>query len=120
MLLSAFALSYLGMMLLCLGMNRHRSELLRADRRVPAAVILRSLAAVCFGIALWLCITSQGGEIGAVIWLCLVMLAGVLLALLLAWRALGAATDAAAGRRRGVVGPLVVTTGAAAGKKRPA
>ena len=85
--LSAFALSYLGMMLLCLGMNRHRSELLRADRRVPAAVILRSLAAVCFGIALWLCITSQGGEIGAVIWLCLVMLAGVLLALLLAWRA---------------------------------
>ena len=70
MLLSAFALSYLGMMLLCLGMNRHRSELLRADRRVPAAVILRSMAAVCFGIALWLCIASQGGEIGAVIWLC--------------------------------------------------
>ncbi|OWG36741.1 hypothetical protein CAQ69_19215 [Stutzerimonas stutzeri] len=87
MLLSAFALSYLGMMLLCLGMNRHRSELLRADRRVPSAMIPRSLAAVCFGIALWLCIASQGGEIGAVIWLCLVMLAGVLLALLLAWRA---------------------------------
>lgn len=34
-------------------------------------------------------------------------------------RALGAATDAAASRRRGVVGPLVVTTVAAAGKKGP-
>ncbi|MCQ4247371.1 DUF3325 domain-containing protein [Stutzerimonas decontaminans] len=87
MLLSAFALSYLGMTLLCLGLNRHRSELLRADRRVPAVMTLRSLAAACFGGALWLCVASLGGEIGAVVWLCLVMLAGVMLSLLLAWRA---------------------------------
>lgn len=86
MLLLAFALTYLGMTLLCLGMSRHRSELLRADRRLPGAAVLRSLAAGCFGVALWLCIAGQGGEVGTVVWLCLVMLAGVMLALLLAWQ----------------------------------
>ncbi len=85
-LLLAFALAYLGMALLCLTMNRHRGVLLRAGTRLPGAVILRLLAAGCFGIALWLGIASQGGEIGAVVWLCLVMLSGLLLVLLLAWR----------------------------------
>lgn len=87
MLLSAFALSYLGMVLLCLGMHRHRGELLRANRHVPAVMLMRALAAACFGAALWASVASLGGEIGAVVWLCLVMLAGVALALLLAWRA---------------------------------
>ncbi|PKL98531.1 MAG: DUF3325 domain-containing protein [Gammaproteobacteria bacterium HGW-Gammaproteobacteria-9] len=86
-LLLAFALAYLGMALLCLTMNRHRGVLLRAGTRLPGAMILRLLAAGCFGIALWLGIASQGGEIGAVVWLCLVMLSGLLLVLLLAWRA---------------------------------
>lgn len=44
------------------------------------------LASGLFGIALWLCINNQGGEIGTVLWFCLLMLAGVLLVLLLAWR----------------------------------
>lgn len=86
MLLLAFALAYLGMTLLCLTMNRHRGALLRADTRLPSPVIIRSLAVGCFGFALWLGVNSQGGEIGTVIWLCLVMLSGLLLVLLLAWR----------------------------------
>jgi len=85
-LLLALALAYLGMTLLCLTMNRHRGVLLHADTRLPGAAVIRTLAAGCFGFALWLCINSQGGEIGTVIWLCLVMLAGLLLVLLLAWR----------------------------------
>ncbi|EMD99492.1 MULTISPECIES: DUF3325 family protein [Stutzerimonas stutzeri subgroup] len=86
MLLLAFALAYLGMTLLCLSMNRHRGALLRADTRLPGPAIIRSLAVGCFGFALWLGINSQGGEIGTVVWLCLVMLSGLLLVLLLAWR----------------------------------
>ncbi len=86
MLLLAFALAYLGMTLLCLTMNRHRGALLRADTCLPGPAIIRSLAFGCFGFALCLGVNSQGGEIGTVIWLCLVMLSGLLLVLLLAWR----------------------------------
>ncbi|TLX53600.1 DUF3325 domain-containing protein [Stutzerimonas nosocomialis] len=85
-LLLAFAAAYLAMTLLCLTMSRHRGALLRADTRLPGKPVLRLLAAGCFGFALWLCVNSQGGEIGTVVWLCLVMLAGMLLVLLLAWR----------------------------------
>jgi sterol desaturase/sphingolipid hydroxylase (fatty acid hydroxylase superfamily) len=86
-LILAFALAYLGMVLLCLTMNRHRGVLLRADACLPGATILRLLAAGCFGIALWQGIASQGGEIGTVVWFGLVMLSALLLVLLLAWRA---------------------------------
>ena len=73
------ALSYLGMLLLCLTMNRHRAALLRGDLRLPTTSVMRLLAMGCFGFAGWLCIGSQGAEIGTVVWLCLTMLAGVLL-----------------------------------------
>ena len=87
MSLLAFALSYLGMLLLCLTMNRHRAALLRGDLQLPTTPVMRLLAIGCFGFAGWLCIGSQGAEIGTVVWLCLTMLAGVLLALLQAWQA---------------------------------
>jgi len=80
MSLLAFALSYLGMLLLCLTMNRHRAALLRGDLRLPTTPVMRLLAMGCFGFAGWLCIGSQDAEIGTVVWLCLTMLAGVLLA----------------------------------------
>lgn len=86
MLILAFALAYLGMTLLCLTLNRHRTELLRADTWLPGAAVMRLLAVGCFGFALWLCINGQGGEIGAVIWLCLVMLSGLLLVMVQAWQ----------------------------------
>lgn len=85
-LLLAFALNYLAMLLQCLTMNRHRGALLRVETRLPGKPVLYSLAVVCFGLALWLCLDSQGGEIGSVVWLGLLMLSGVLLVLLLAWR----------------------------------
>lgn len=85
-LLLAFALIYLAMILLCLNLPRHRGVLLRGDIRLPDRKLMWLLASSLFGIALWLCINNQGGEIGTVLWLCLVMLAGVLLVLILAWR----------------------------------
>lgn len=85
-MLLPFALTYLAMMLLCLTMSRHREALLRVDVRLPGKPVMRLLAAGCLALALGLCVNSQGGEIGTVGWLCLVMLAGVLLVLLLAWR----------------------------------
>ncbi|KRW57349.1 DUF3325 domain-containing protein [Stutzerimonas nitrititolerans] len=86
-LLLAFALNYLAMLLQCLTMSRHRGALLRDGARLPGKPVMRALAVVCFGLALWLCVDSQGREIGSVVWLCLLMLSGVLLVLLLAWRA---------------------------------
>lgn len=86
MLLLAFALAYLAMLLLCLGMSRHRGVLLQVETRLPAKAVMRLLAAACFGASLWFCIASQGGEVGAVLGFCLIMLSGILLVLLLAWR----------------------------------
>lgn len=86
MLILAFALSYLAMMLLCLTMSRHRGVLLRVDGRLPGKLVMRLLAIGFLSIALWLCVHGHGGEIGTVIWFCLVMLSGVSLVLLLAWR----------------------------------
>jgi len=84
-LLLAFALSYLAMLVLCLNRARHRGALLPANTRLPGRPAMWLLACCLFGVALWLCAQSQGGQIGVVVWLCLVMLAGVLLVLLLAW-----------------------------------
>lgn len=39
------------------------------------------------GLALVLCMEALGGEIGGVVWLCQLMLAGLLLVTLLAWKA---------------------------------
>lgn len=87
MLLLGFAFAYLGMTLLCLTMNRHRSVLWRAERRLPAAALMRLLASGCFVMALGLCVASEGGEVGTVVWFCLLMLSALQLVLLLAWRA---------------------------------
>ncbi|AHL74701.1 hypothetical protein CH92_06150 [Stutzerimonas stutzeri] len=85
MLLLAFALAYSAMMLLCLAMPRHRGLLL-PNTRLPSTPVIQCLAVGCFGFALWLCVYGQGGEVGTIVWLCLVMLSGVSLGLLLAWR----------------------------------
>lgn len=41
---------------------------------------------LAFGVGLVLAVSDQGGEIGTILWLCQVMLAGLLVAALLAWR----------------------------------
>lgn len=87
MLLLGFALSYLAMTALCLAMSRHHKLLLQGAPGSGRQRLLRVLAVIGVGLALMLCMDSLGGEIGGVVWLCQLMLAGLLLVALLAWRA---------------------------------
>lgn len=82
-----FALSYLALLALSLAMARHHQTLLQGAPSAARQRLLRGLALVGLILGLWLSIGQLGGEIGAVSWLCLLMLAGLLLVALLAWRA---------------------------------
>ncbi|HAV86917.1 DUF3325 domain-containing protein [Pseudomonas sp. S5(2021)] len=86
MWLLAFGLAYVAMVLLSLTLSRHRGALLSAERRVPGRLALQLQATVFLGLALWACVVRQGSEIGAVLWLGQIMLAGLLLAIVMAWR----------------------------------
>lgn len=86
-MLLGFALSYLAMTALCLAMSRHHKLLLEGAPSTARQRLLRVLAVIGLGLALALCMDSLGGEIGGVVWLCQLMLAGLLLVTLLAWRA---------------------------------
>jgi hypothetical protein len=86
MLLLAFALSYLAMTALSLAMSRHHQLLFQADPSPTRRRLLRILALPALVAGLSLCWLAEGGEIGAVFWLCQLMLAGLLLVALLAWR----------------------------------
>ena len=86
MLLLAFALSYLAMTALSLAMSRHHKLLFQADLSPARQRLLRTLALPALVAGLSLCWLAEGGEIGAVFWLCQLMLAGLLLVALLAWR----------------------------------
>lgn len=85
MLLLAFALSCLAMAVLGLAMSRHHKALLGGTFGPVRQRALLVFTAFGLGLALALCWNARGG-IGAVFWLCLVMLAGLLVATLLAWR----------------------------------
>lgn len=90
MLLLAFALSYLAMLALSMAMSRHHKALFTvaaSPARQRLLRLLRPLAGLALGLALAACWWAEGGEIGAVLWLCQLMLAGLLLVALLAWRA---------------------------------
>ncbi|MGH8437285.1 MAG: DUF3325 domain-containing protein [Pseudomonas sp.] len=82
----SFALSYLAMTTLSLAMSRHHQLILGGAPSIVRSRVLRIAAVLAFGIALVLCSERLGGEIGTLIWLCQLMLAGLLLASLLAWR----------------------------------
>ena len=87
MLLLAFALSYLAMLALSMAMSRHHKALFTVAASPARQRLLRSLAGLALGLALAACWWAEGGEIGAVLWLRQLMLAGLLLVALLAWRA---------------------------------
>jgi hypothetical protein len=86
-MLLAFALSYLAMAALGLAMNRQHKLLFRGALSPARQRLLRCLALPALAAGLALCWIVAGGEIGAVFWLCQLMLAGLLLVALLAWRA---------------------------------
>lgn len=86
-MLLGFALSYLALLALCLAMSRQHKILLQGAPSIGRQRLLRGLALVGLALGLLLSIEQLGGEIGAVTWLCLLMLAGLLLVAVLAWRA---------------------------------
>ncbi|MBM7060074.1 DUF3325 domain-containing protein [Pseudomonas sp. UL073] len=86
MLWLSFAFLYLAMLGLSLAMSRHHKALFGAAPAPGRQRLLRLAATVVGVIALALCVQARGGEIGTVIWLGQLMLAGVLLGGMLAWR----------------------------------
>jgi len=86
MTLLAFALSYLGMLMLCLAMTRHHREVFNAAPTHNRRRWLRMLAtAPLLGSAL-LDSASLGVSIGLVVWFGQLMFAGLVISLTLAWR----------------------------------
>lgn len=86
MLLLGFAFCYLAMTALSLAMSRHHKVLFQGPLPEARVRLLRGAAVLALGVGLALAWIDQGGEIGAILWLCQVMLAGLLLVALLAWR----------------------------------
>ncbi|HSC84704.1 MAG TPA: DUF3325 domain-containing protein [Pseudomonas sp.] len=85
-MLLGFALNYLAMTALCLAMSRHHKVLLSGAPAQGRQLLLRGLAVAGLLLALLACISARGGEIGGVLWLCQLMLAGLVLVGLLAWK----------------------------------
>lgn len=86
MLWLSLALNYLALTALCVSQLRHHKALLHA---VPSRVrqqVLRGLACAVLVLALYGCVQVRGLEIGLVLWLCQLLLAGMGLVVLLAWR----------------------------------
>lgn len=86
MLVLSFAFCYLAMTGLAMAMSRQHKLVFNSVLSESRSRVLRVAAAVAMLAALALSITELGGEIGGVIWLCQLMLAGLLLVALLAWR----------------------------------
>ncbi|CAD5108121.1 DUF3325 domain-containing protein [Zestomonas carbonaria] len=86
MLWLSFAFTYLAMLTLSLAMSRHHKTLFGAAPSAGRSLLLRSGAIAALVVGLVLSIAELGGEIGSVTWLCQLMLAGLLLVALMAWR----------------------------------
>ncbi|WP_051414679.1 DUF3325 domain-containing protein [Zestomonas thermotolerans] len=82
----SFAFAYLAMLTFCLAMARHHKALFGRAPTAGHSRWLRVTGAAALAVALVLGIATQGIEMGVVVWLCQLMIAGLLLVLLLAWR----------------------------------
>ncbi|WP_447746526.1 DUF3325 domain-containing protein [Pseudomonas nicosulfuronedens] len=95
-MLLVFGLNLLALAAACLSLSRHHRELfgkVPSDSRVR---LLRLVALVDGALALAYTIQRMGIELGIVYWACLLMIAGAVLVLLLAWRPRWALPTAAA------------------------
>lgn len=86
MLILSFAFCYLAMTGLALAMSRQHKLVFSGALSESRSRLLRAGAVLALLVALALSIAELGGEIGGVIWLCQLMLAGLLLVALLAWK----------------------------------
>ncbi|AOE87287.1 DUF3325 domain-containing protein [Pseudomonas sp. TCU-HL1] len=86
MLALSFAFCYLAMVGLALAMSRQHKLVFSGAPGEFRSRVLRVGAVFAMLVALVLTIAERGGEVGGVIWLCQLMLAGLLLVALLAWK----------------------------------
>lgn len=86
MLWISFVFAYMAMLAFCEVMPRHARVLLRSEPSARRRLAGRLLGGLLLVVALWQCVTVLGIEIGLVIGFCLLMLAGLLLVVMLAWR----------------------------------
>ncbi|MBP5858368.1 DUF3325 domain-containing protein [Marivibrio halodurans] len=94
MIALALAVSYIGMLVLCLAMDRHGRDVLG---RVPGRggrLAARLLGSALLAGALVLCFDRWGHAIGTTAWLGLVTVAGLVLILLLPFSVRAAGTGA--------------------------
>ncbi|BAN50442.1 DUF3325 domain-containing protein [Metapseudomonas resinovorans] len=87
MLVLSFAFCYLAMVCLALAMSRQHKLVFSGAPSESRSRLLRIGAVLAMAVGLALAMVQLGGEIGGVIWLCQLMLAGLLLVALLAWKA---------------------------------
>lgn len=86
MLWLSFALTYLTMLTLSLAMSRHHKLLFSGAPSTARSRALRLVACLVGAVALGVSIAAEGGEIGTIVWLGQLMLSGLLLVGLMAWR----------------------------------
>ncbi|QRY79289.1 DUF3325 domain-containing protein [Pseudomonas sp. PDNC002] len=85
-MLLVFGLNLLALVAACLSLSRHHRDLFGSAPSDSRVRLLRGVALVDGVLALAYAIRVIGVELGIVYWACLLMIAGAMLVLLLAWR----------------------------------
>lgn len=83
MALLAFAMSYAGLLALCLSMDRHHQDLLKGRPKPPRRYGLRVAGWALLVLSAWPCVVSWGWAIGPVGWIGLLTAAALPLVFLL-------------------------------------
>ncbi len=86
MLFLAFGLNYLGMTALCLAMSRHHKALLSSAPSNARTYGLRVIGALLLALGMALNIVELTADMGIITGLLQLMLAGLCVGLLMAWR----------------------------------
>lgn len=94
-MLLVFGLNLLALAAACLSLARHHRDLFGSAPSELRVRLLRVVALVDGALALAFAIHLMGIELGVVYWACLLMIAGAVLVLLLAWRPRWALSTAA-------------------------
>lgn len=85
-MLLVFGLNLLALAAACLSLSRHHRDLFGSAPSAARVQLLRLVTLLDGALALAYSIHRMGLELGIVYWACLLMIAGAVLVLLLAWR----------------------------------